>query len=367
MKKWIVGSVGVVGLVCGMGLIVRMYFPGVWTTLAGWVNDVTGWTPEAQEADPVRFVEYVRHRLEKDLEVMEKTRRELSAEIGTISAKMRELEALRDQARGLAEDFRRRYQGGISREGLPIEVRGASYSPEQLRSQVALLLAEMQGYEASLAKLAEVRREAEAQYRGLTVQMEATEAELAALGAQREILRARRTTRVEANLVAQVEALLKENARVIQTNPVRSVRELLLAAEKPEQRRTEEAAVDVFLAGHEMALPAQEDEQQENAATSSGQEAPIPEQGVEKPKAPEEGGETNVRRTETKPRGRPARVASQSWEGDVIEGERLAEASPGDEKKENPGSFADPSPPTAQHESPAAAPRKPSKPVYQQF
>jgi len=206
---------------------------------------VSGWTEDARRADPVGFATYAERKLKRDLEVMERTRRELAAEVGQLSRKIRQEQALADQAVTLAGDFRTQYQEASAGGGFPIEVRNAAYTQPQAKSQVSMLLAEAEGYQESVARLTKVQREAESQMEALAVRVTATESQLAALSAKREMLRARQLTAEGQQLLAQVDELMTGNAQLIEGNPVRTVRELMDSpSEKPDtpvkMRRVEE-------------------------------------------------------------------------------------------------------------------------------
>lgn len=238
-------------LVAGGGAAVatiERYCPGLWTAIAKWASGITSWTEEGREADPVAFIAYASQKLTADLETMSKARRELAAQIGELSERLRHHQALRDQARCLAEEFRAKYQEAKAKNRFPIEVCGAPYSAEQAKAQVSLLLTEAKGYEAAVGKLREVRKEAEAQLEVLTVQIDRTEAELAALAAQREMLRGRKVVAAQKEVLAQVETLLKGNAQVLASDPVRNVQGLLAATRPPKQQRTHDQALEAFLA-----------------------------------------------------------------------------------------------------------------------
>lgn len=279
-KRVVSGVVVLAVLGTGGVLALQKYCPGLWTWVDRKTTEVIGWNESARQADPVGFIEYARSRLQEDLQTMQRSRRELAAEIGTVSDKIRQMEALRDQARRLAEEFRQKYQQAVAHRSFPIQVRGASYIQEQAKSQVSLLLAEAEGYQASLAKLAQVRKEAENQLEKLTVRINQTEAQLAALGAQREILQARQSTKLQTELVAQVEALMDENSQVLAANPVRSVQELLAAAEKTPQERAQKEAVEAFLAARTTEKPASAALERSGSA---GEQKPAGSAGEQKP------------------------------------------------------------------------------------
>jgi len=207
-----------------------------------------GWTKEAREADPVGFASYAEGRLKRDLEMMEKTRRELAAEVGQLSQTIREQQALGDQARQLAEEFRTEYQLASTDGGFPIEVRNAAYTEGQAKSQVSMLLAEAEGYEQSLGQLTKVRKEAESKIEELVVRINATETQLATLSTKRQLLRARQLTAEGEQLLAQVDDLMTGNTQVIEGNPVRTVRELLDTPVAKPQKTASQQKVEEFLA-----------------------------------------------------------------------------------------------------------------------
>lgn len=249
MAKRVVWSIMLLVAAGGtVAVAIQKYCPGLWTKIDRKVTEVAGWTEEARRADPVGFVEYASAKLRHDLEALKKTRRDLAAEIGGVAEKLREQRALRDHARSMAEEFRTKYQEATTKKRFPIELCGAAYTAEQAKSQVSMLLAEAEGYEAAIAKLEQVRKEAEAELEALTVRISQTESQLAALGAQREVLRVRQLSDVEESLLGQVESLLRENDQVVAGNPVRNVRELIAAAETPKREAVQEQAVEAFLA-----------------------------------------------------------------------------------------------------------------------
>lgn len=201
--------------------------PALRSKLSARLGQITSWDEEARRADPEGFARYAERKLREDLEKMQATRRELAAEVGQIARKVREQEALVGHAQAMAEDFRGQYRLASSGGRFPVEVRGAAYTEDQVRSQVSMLLAEAEGYDTTLAQLRDVRTQAQQEMETLAVKVDATEAQLAGLAAQRGLLRARRLTTEGEELLAQVNDLLSGNARVIEGNPVRTVRELL--------------------------------------------------------------------------------------------------------------------------------------------
>jgi hypothetical protein len=245
MFRRAIGSVVLLGLIGGAAFTMS---PAVRARVQQQWGRVSGWSEEARRADPVGFAEYARGKLQRDLEVMQRTRRELAAEVGQLSRKLREQQALADQAQLLAERFRAEYQAASVGGGFPIEVRGAAYTEAQVRSQVSMLLAEAEGYRQSLDQLSALSQQAESQMEALAVRLNSTGSQLAGLAAKRELLRARQLTTEGEQLLAQVDELMTGNAQLIADNPVRTVRELVAAPVAKPGRPVSSGKVEAFLA-----------------------------------------------------------------------------------------------------------------------
>jgi chromosome segregation ATPase len=223
------------------------FSPGLRTQMTALWDSQTGWTEAARQDDPVGFSGYAQRKLKQDLAKMDATRRELTAEVGRLSKTAREQSALAEQARRLAEEFRDAYQAAEADDRFPVAVRGAAYTQSQVRSQVSMLLAEAEGYEASLSDLETVRTTAEAKIEELAVRINRTEAQLAALATKRELLRARQLTAAGEELLAQVDELMTGNRQTIDANPVATVRELLARTPAKQEGRATDRKVEEFL------------------------------------------------------------------------------------------------------------------------
>jgi len=269
------------------------YCPGLWVQIDRKVTELAGWTEEARRGDPAGFVDHATRRLREDLETMERTRRELAAEIAQVSKKAREQEALRDQANQLANEYREAYQAACTNGSFPIVVRSAAYTGEDVKVQVRMILAEAAGYEEALDALKKVQEQAESKLEELTVRINSTETKLVALAAQREILLARTLSDEGEQLLAQVADLMDGNEQVIVQNPVRNVRELLAVSMDASAREESNGMTDVeaFLA----ASPDEPQQQQQEASsgesvaeapaqpTSNQDESEKPDRKVKKP------------------------------------------------------------------------------------
>lgn len=203
------------------------FSPSVRLEVERQIGAVSDWSEEARLEYPVEFIEHVKVELEVDLTELEETRKALQVEATTLADEHKQQTAFLAQSHAMAEDFRAAYRQGE----FPATIRDAAYTESDIRAQVRSLLAEADAYEANVSRIDAIREEAQKRAEELTVRIEQTHAELAALGAQRELLRTRKLTEDGAALLAQVDELMHGNEEVIEhINPVRSVRELAAAS-----------------------------------------------------------------------------------------------------------------------------------------
>jgi phage shock protein A len=209
------------------------------------IQAVTGWSEKARQADPVGFINHVETSLRNDIQKFNEIRKTLSAEVGTLSKTEREQQALLLQGEQFAEEFRLAYQSGQ----FPVEVQNAAYTENDLKIQVSTLLSEISGYKANLKELAETRQKAESMLESLIVRIDKTEAQLASISTQREMLKARELNENGTRLLAQVDELLNGNQQVIASNPVRSIPELqtVVVQSKPFKSHASQERVISFL------------------------------------------------------------------------------------------------------------------------
>ncbi len=247
----------VVGLVVlsTTGMVVREFFPVLSASIQSRIPGLADWIAPDPKTAPVPFADYARAKLQRDLEAMQKTRRELAAEVGELVRKVREQEALRKQAEQLADQFRREYREVKAEGRFPVEVHGRAYTEAELKSQLSMILAEAKGYEDACAKLREVRQQAEAKIESLAVKINSTETQLVALAAKRDLIEASRLSSEGEALLAKVDELMQGNAQAVADNPVRTVRELLAASDGLVKVPANAEAVEAFLAEQPVGKP----------------------------------------------------------------------------------------------------------------
>lgn len=247
-----------------------LYFvsPAARTAVNYQIHSVAGWTEAARQADPVGFTSHVEATLTRDLRQLEETRRTLHAEVGLLARKYQEQTALRQQALTMADEFKAAWQ----RHQFPVTIRHAAYTESELLSQVRTLQAEADGYHSNVSQLSDVKIEAEKRLEEITVRIEKTRSDLAAVTTQRELLRTRQLTEDGQRLLAQVDELLHGNRVAIEnSNPVRSVRELLASTPVPHR---DSSADRVLRFLNEASTTGQDSSSAEKAIATGGGENP---------------------------------------------------------------------------------------------
>ena len=222
---WAHVAAGVIAFAALVGLYRAS--PAMRATVETQSREWLGWTEEARRADPVGFTNYVERKLKADTATFQTSRVELAKGLDQLSGKLKEQEAYRDQARKLADEFRGAFQSARQGSSFPTTIRNAAYSEEQLVAQVSLLLAEVDGFDGTVRRLNQIRQQAATRMQEIVVRQNATEAQLAAISAQRGLLRASQLTTEGEALIAQVEELLEVNHTTLRNNPVRPLAELL--------------------------------------------------------------------------------------------------------------------------------------------
>lgn len=211
----------VFALVATAGLF---YFSPVFRTNAlATAESMTRWTPEAIEKNPVGYSQFVEVQLKKDLKTFRETRKALTLRMETLAKKLAEKTKLLEQGGKLAEDFAEAITAGV----FPVTLHGKEYTESQLRIQIALTIAQVNGLKESVAEIAKVSTVAEKEIQKLVVGIEKTESQIALLAARREIFRSQATSAEGLEMIAQVNAVLEGNQILIKENPVRTIEEIL--------------------------------------------------------------------------------------------------------------------------------------------
>ena len=241
MKKSIC-TLAVVVMVVGGTLMAKS--PVCRTFIWERIHQVTQWTPEAIQKDPIAYMKFVEKKLAKDQNKIQETWRNLGVSVGKLAKKQSGKRELLERGTTFAEEFRDVYQNANG--NFPVEVQGQTYTEAQIRSQLSLLLAQNDGLAESLSEIDIAMNNANSKMEELVVQKEKTESQLFLIATKRELFQAESLSTEGLLLIAQLNELFDGNEQVIAGNPVRTI-EQLVQAEKVSSVPANSVRVDEFL------------------------------------------------------------------------------------------------------------------------
>lgn len=220
MKKLIV-----LGMLAG-AVVTVINSPPLAARATALVTSWTNWTDAARRADPEGYFASVRAQLQRDLGRMRTSREQLRGQSEELAAHLEDTQRLAMQSGQMAEEFRAAWSAGA----FPVQLFGRAYTAEQLQEQVALLLDQRDQYERNVQSIHDVESASCERFRDLCVQIDQTTNGLSLLETQKQLLISRQLQTAGSDLMAQVEQLVDDNARVLTLGPVRPVSDLLAAA-----------------------------------------------------------------------------------------------------------------------------------------
>jgi hypothetical protein len=150
--------------------------------------------------------------VEAETERLTKSESDLRNRLGAIVATIGEQESRLSDAERLAAEFQRAYQQGEA-TSFPVIVQGESYLRDRLKSQVQLLLVQIQSYKTTLQRLKLVRDQGEAEAAALAAVVNYQRAQGVALAVDELLLNLRecgtpameRLNRFEQNVVERLQ------------------------------------------------------------------------------------------------------------------------------------------------------------------
>lgn len=220
MKKTVISLV----TVAAVGVIVLFYHsPAFRTSVIDGAESITQWTPEAIEKNPVGYSQFVETQLKKDLKIFQETRKSLSRQMEVLTKmsaeKMKELE--------YGKKFATEFAEAITEGAFPVTLHEKSYTESQLKNQLAMTLAQIDGLKNSLAGIDKVTRIAEEEIQKNVVRIEDVESQLALMVTQREIFRSQSTSDAGLAMLTEARSVLEGNQVFIKNNPVRTISDLI--------------------------------------------------------------------------------------------------------------------------------------------
>ena len=216
--------------------------PAARTAVQSHGSGIFGWTDAARQADPAGFARYVEQTQQQNLTGLRVSRDAMVGEAASLGSKLREQAQMKSKAEAIADACRQAYQAGV----FPVSLYGSTYSEGELKLQVRSLLAEVDAYTNNIEKLAAIQAEVEGKIEEYTARIEELDANLVALGAQRELLQARNLSDSNRELLVQVDRLLDARRQPMAINPVRPTRNILQDIE-PTPQQVNDERLNAFL------------------------------------------------------------------------------------------------------------------------
>lgn len=209
------------------------------------MEDVFGWSEADKQSDPIGFVNHAEGKLKEKLEAMRESQSAMTIELAKIEESQREIVVRKTFAEQQAVRFRRaRAQGKY-----PVVVFDEAYPDVAcVESQLALLLAELDGYEQTLQEIEKLRTVSEDRLAQLTVQVNTTAAHLQLLGLKRELIASDNLADSSTRFIEEVDQLVDANQQIQAVSPVRNVNELLAAMQSEQQPLASRERLMEFLA-----------------------------------------------------------------------------------------------------------------------
>lgn len=231
-------------------LLVWRFLPRVRKEAEDAYEKYGGWTEEARQHDPVRFINHAEEELSEHLGSLKQARQNMASALDKIASEADKTRSLLASSETLARQFRSAYQAAEQDGSYPVEVSGSEYTKEQLVEQVRLILMQRENYKLVITELESAGETAKERAQDLLTHITNTEASLASLPAKREIARLNELTGDMSELLGQVNELIGSNKQLLEESPIRTVEQLVAAGSSAEPER-ENTDVMAFLQGEE--------------------------------------------------------------------------------------------------------------------
>jgi len=210
-----------------------------------------GWTEEARNAEPVKFIDYAERKLQGHLTDMEQNVENLASARERLRQAATKTRTSLAAAGEMAESFRTAYRQAEADSSYPVRMEGRDYDRAQLLEQVRLILQQRADGQETLAQLEQTEQKAGQKETDLLAQITRVKAALEMLPAQREIAQASELTGETERTWAEVNDLIGRNEKLLTGSPVRTVDELLHDREAEPAAEAGEVDVLGFLEGGE--------------------------------------------------------------------------------------------------------------------
>jgi type II secretory pathway component PulM len=226
--------------------VVGLFFvsPGFQSKAKKTFTDLTQWTPENIEKDPVGYWTFLKDKAETDKKELQNTRRGLSAAMETTSKKVDEKTKLFEAGTKIAEEF----ADAITAANFPVTLHGKEYTADQANMQLSLTLAEVDAYKESVAKLNEISKIAEQKIQETIINIEKIDNEITVLNTKSEVFKANKIDSETLAMLQNAHTAFDGTQVLLKANPVRTISEMLASDTAPKQgERASDQRVAAYL------------------------------------------------------------------------------------------------------------------------
>lgn len=168
-----------------------------------------------------------RKKVLADREILDARRKELSDTVKQLVDQIHEQRRLETEVREEAEAIRAKYLQLVSIPAPEMEHRGRSYTPDELVSQISVLLVQLEGIQATVKDLEQLRQTAEGKLEETAVRIHYLDSRVVMLDVWRDLVRVQSLPRDGERLIAQVDTMLAEVAAQMEGVQVVGVEELV--------------------------------------------------------------------------------------------------------------------------------------------
>lgn len=209
--------------------------PGVKAKVDNMVNTYGGWTEEARKKEPAKFIEHAINQLEKDKVTFNAQRVSYGAVRSEAEASLKMAETKIAKANEFAEGIKMAYTKASTASTWPVEFSGASYTEDQLVTQVSTILHEKKAHENSIGTYKAILEDIETQDTALLTRITEIDGEIIKLKASKQAVQMKKLTADADSMLSKVNDLLEGNTSTISelnSSPIRSLDDLNLGGQE---------------------------------------------------------------------------------------------------------------------------------------
>jgi hypothetical protein len=218
---------GIVFALLVIGGAAYYFVPGFRTKAQSWWGEHGGWNEESRKKDPVGFIDYSITKLGENISKFDSVKADLMTAKGNLDEMKRTNQEKLAFADKNLNEFKVAYQAAVGGKGWPVSMAGRSYSENELKSQVELLLAQKTGYENALAQIDDGLKRADQKSFELVARINESKSKLEILKTQKELVKINQLNESTEKMMAEVNEVLVRNDALQSSSPVRTAEELM--------------------------------------------------------------------------------------------------------------------------------------------